>query len=147
MERFQARICQHLEEPGAAGFVGRMKFLDGRIEVAERHMDGRGEGAHQEALAAEPLQPFQSGARLGGASRAGQRIGVRRDGRIEKGNALRQFLGNLLGALRLSVIGENQRSVEAGKFMFGKEVESDLNLPQAFACLTIQMERPSQAAL
>ena len=62
-------------------------------------------------------------------------------GQVEEGHALREVLGKLGSARRLAIESENQRSVEDGEFMFGKEAECDLALPKAFSGLSIQVER------
>jgi len=45
LKGLETRIGQHLEEPWAAGIAGSLKFLDRRVQVAERDIDRRREGA------------------------------------------------------------------------------------------------------
>src|ERR1039458_669390 len=97
-----------------------------------------------EAFAAEPLHPLKDGARFVAAARAGQGVSVNGGGQVEEGHALREVLGKLGCARRLAVEGEYQSPIEDGEFMFGKEVERDLALPEAFGGLSIQVECPGQ---
>lgn len=147
VQGFQPWVGEHLEEPGASGVSSGAQLRERGVVVSEDDMDGGREGAEDETLPAEPLEPFDSGAGFLFSACASQGVGVDGGGNIEVRRTPREVMRQLSCLPGIAVEGEDYSSVKEGDFIFREQGEGAADALDAFAGLRSQVKRPGEAGM